>query len=552
MILDLPKNPDVVVVGAGAAGLVAAATAAAEGASVVVIERADVSGGTAAHSVGEFWIPDNHHLRARGIDDPRADCLRFMAHLSYPDSYCADDETLGLTRLQYELLETFYDRAAEAVLYLERIGALRSKISSAAYGDPLGHPEYHAEHPDNRVPQGRHLIVDNGDPAFGLRGMAYVQQLVAYLEAKGVEIRTRHRAVDVFIEPDGRVSGVVVEGGDGVFTQRARNAVVFATGGFGHDAQARATYLPAPVDGVAAVTTNTGDFLRIAMSIGAGLANMRTAYLGNAPFELAIDASRVPALLHFPYGDSMIWVDHTGSRVVNEKSVFTERAKAHFAWDVGRYRHTRRVLIQVYDEVVAQQSAARAPVPPPGGEHKEVLKGHTWAELAAAIDARLAELEARTGGVRLAADFAARLESSVAEFNKFAVDGRDERFQRGETAIESCYETSLHEGSPNPTMAPFRDRGPYYAVLVGAAMFDTAGGPWVNASAQVLDVMGEAIPGLYGAGSCIASPGGEAYWSGGAPIGLALTFGYIAGANAAHDERPAADDRWDDVPGPWG
>jgi 3-oxosteroid 1-dehydrogenase len=551
MRLDLPKNPDVVVVGAGAAGLVAAAAAAAEGASVTVLERADVPGGTAAHSVGEFWIPDNHHLRAHGIVDPRADCLRFMAQLSYPDSYCADLPSLGLTAAQLELIETFYDRAAEAVLYLERIGALHSKISPAAYGDPLGHPEYYAEHPDNRVRQGRHLIVDDGDPEFGLRGKAYVSQLVAYLDRMGVEIRPRHRAIDVFIEPDGRVAGVVVEGDDGVFTQRARNAVIFATGGFGHDAHARSTYLPAPIDGVAAVTTNTGDFLRIGMSIGTGLANMKAAYLGNAPLELALSEPRLPALLHFPPGDSMIWVDRTGQRVVNEKGVFTERAKAHFAWDVGRNRHSRRVLIQVYDHDVAGHVAARTPGRTQDGDRSDVLEGQTWPELAEAIDARLAELSSRTGGIRLAPEFADNLASSVTEFNGFATAGHDARFQRGETAIETCYEPRLHEGCPNPTMAPLRDRGPYYAVLICAAMFDTAGGPWVNPSAQVLDVMGDPMPGLYGAGCCIASPGGEAYWSGGAPIGLALTFGYIAGINAARDQRPV-DDRWDAVPGPWG
>ncbi len=551
MVLDLPKNPDVIVVGAGAAGLVAACAAAAEGASVTVLERADTLGGTAIHSVGEFWIPDNHHLRGHGIADPRRDCLRFMAHLSYPDNFDAAGETFGLSPLQLELLETFYDRSAEAVLYLERIGALRSRISPAAYGDPLGHPEYHAEHPDNRVPQGRHLIADDGDPAFGPRGASYVAQLVGYLERAGVELRVRHRVVDVFIEPSGRVSGVVVEGDDGVFTLRAQNAVVFTTGGFGHDPQARATFLPSPVDAVAAVPTNTGDFLRIGMGIGAGLGNMTVAYLGNAAFEAGLDVPRLPAMVHFPYGDSMIWVDRTGQRVVNEKGVFTERAKAHFGWDVGSYRHSRRVLIQVYDDAVAQRADARAPVPPPGTDSKEVLKGETWTELAQAIDARLAALEGRTGGIRLAPDFVANLASSVAEFSAHARTGHDPQFARGATAIETCYEPR-HTDGPNPTMAPFRETGPYYAVLIGAAMFDTAGGPVVNAAARVLDVLGDPLPGLYGAGCCVASPGGQAYWSGGAPMGLALTFGYIAGVNAARDQRPGADDRWDDVPGPWG
>jgi succinate dehydrogenase/fumarate reductase flavoprotein subunit len=82
-------------------------------------------------------------------------------------------------------------------------------------------------------------------------------------------------------------------------------------------------------------------------------------------------------------------------------------------------------------------------------------------------------------------------------------------------------------------MAPFRSDGPYYAMLVGAAMFDTSGGPMVDSQGRVLDNSGDPIPGLFGAGCCVAAAGGQAYWSGGAPIGLALTFGYLAGRAAA-------------------
>jgi 3-oxosteroid 1-dehydrogenase len=533
MTVDRLESPDVIVVGAGAAGLVAAATAAGEGASVVLLERGPDIGGTAAHSIGEFWIPNNRHLRNHDIVDPRDPCLRFMAQLSYPDAYRADDAKLGLSDLQYDLLATFYDRAAEAIEHLEKIGALRSRISPAAYGDPLGHPEYHAEHEDNLVPQGRHLIVDDGDPAFGPRGAAYVQQLVDYLNRHEVDIRTRHRVVEVFSSADGQVEGVVVEADDSVMSIRARRAVVFATGGFGHDAAACATYLPGPVDAVAAVTTNTGDFLRIGMSLGAALGNMTAAFLGNASFELGLNAPRIPQLIHFPFGDSMIWVDRTGRRVVNEKGVFTERAQSHFTWDTDLARHSRRVLIEVFDGTVREHPFARYPMPGPGADDGHVLTGRTWPELADAIDARLGELAAHTGGIRLAADFATNLSDSVARFDAFARAGVDDDFGRGETAIQTCYEPRLHEGLPNATMAPFSGAGPYYAMIIGAAMFDTAGGPVVNPDAEVIDVFGQPIPGLYGAGCCVASPGGRAYWSGGAPIGLALTFGYIAGRNAA-------------------
>jgi Predicted oxidoreductase len=88
-------------------------------------------------------------------------------------------------------------------------------------------------------------------------------------------------------------------------------------------------------------------------------------------------------------------------------------------------------------------------------------------------------------------------------------------------------------------MAPFSDNGPYSATIIAPATLDTKGGPSINTKAQVLDAYGEPIPGLYGAGNCIASPSGKAYWAGGATIGAAFTFGYLAAQNVVLDaERP--------------
>src|SRR5258707_15831605 len=128
MTVDAAESPDVIVVGAGAAGLVAAAAAASEGASIVLLERGPTAGGTAIHSIGEFWIPNNRHLMERNIADPRDDCVRFMAQLAYPDAYQPQHPTLGLPELQYDLLTTFYDEAPRAVDHLEKIGALKSRI----------------------------------------------------------------------------------------------------------------------------------------------------------------------------------------------------------------------------------------------------------------------------------------------------------------------------------------------------------------------------------------------------------------------------------------
>src|SRR5262249_7774217 len=152
----------------------------------------------------------------------------------------------------------------------------------------------------------------------------------------------------------------------------------------------------------------------------------------------------------------------------------------------------------------------------------------------------------KVGGFKLDASFAKNLPETVARYRAFANNGVDEDFRRGETRRGQEFHrtmggiTNRLHTLPNETMYPIAETAPYYAVILGGGTLDTKGGPRVNAKAQVLNVKGEVIRGLFGAGNCIASPAAQAYWSGGGTLGPALTFGYVAAVNASMEPTKVA------------
>ncbi len=135
---------DVVVVGTGAAGATAALYAQAGGAQVIVLEKAPLFGGTTAKSGGVYWIPNHPIERERGLKEPRDATLQAMCQASYPLLFDPVKPHYGLAQNDYELIETFYDRGADAVVGLEKMGALVSMPADVLVG-PM--PDY-IEPPD--------------------------------------------------------------------------------------------------------------------------------------------------------------------------------------------------------------------------------------------------------------------------------------------------------------------------------------------------------------------------------------------------------------------
>ena len=523
---------DVLIVGAGGAGFAAAVTAAQQGAAVILFERAEHTGGTTALSGGSAWIPNNSSMRAAGLEDQREDSLRFLCRLAFPQFYDADHPTLGLARDQYELLATFYDRGPEAIDHLTDMGALDLAADvgeEAKYG--ITFTDYGGHLPENQSPIGRHLAPD-------LSGPTMIEKFHATAEALGVGIKLDHRVVGVVKNEEGEVAALEIRTGVRTVLARARKGVIFGSGGFGQNDELRRRHLPGRVFGSCATPSAVGDFVQIAEGLGATMANLDRAWWKQVAVEPALRHPTPPSLW-MPHGDSMIQVDRNGRRVVNEKAPYNERGQIHLAYNPTTRDHPNTLLFMIWDDAVAENTAFspfRDPVPRPGHSVDYVITADTLDELKSLIDARLEVLTSETGGLTLQAEFVENLSATIERFNQFALAGVDDDFGRGGTDFELGWALGNREGLANPTMAPISDVGPYHCMIVGAGVLDTNGGPRINTKAQVLDSEGAPIPGLYGAGNCVATPAGRAYWGPGATIGLAITFGYVAALNLVEEQ----------------
>lgn len=530
---------DVVVVGSGAAGMTAAFAAARRGAQVLVIERAPFLGGTTAKSGAAMWIPNNRFMRARGIDDPRDDALRYMARTADPTRYDARHPTLGLPAGSYRLLEAFYDTAPVAIDEMVDAGVLN--LAETFY------PDYYATLPEDKAPVGRGLRPKTWEGhrrgIDKVEGQILIDGLQAACETLGVGIQTNSRAVHALRDVAGGIVGLEVRAGRRTELIGARQGIVFATGGFLHNEDAARAFLRGPVIGGAASEGSTGDFVDIGMAIGARLGNMTQAWWAQTVFERALRNRATIRDIYVPHGDSMFMVNRHGRRVVNEKAPYNERGQIHFHWDPSRREYTNYLLFWLFDDTLIHDPEAtrhRFPIPAPGETAEYVVTGPDWPGLAAAIRDRLARLAPHTGGVTLAADFDAALAATCARFNAMAKEGRDPDFGRGEAPIDRFWSQAPRRGAETGALHPLAPVGPYHCIIVGPAALDTKGGPVIDEKARVVGRDGAPIPGVFAAGNCAASPAGQAYWGGGGTIGIALTFGHIAGIEAARQPRRGA------------
>jgi succinate dehydrogenase/fumarate reductase flavoprotein subunit len=529
----------VLCVGSGAAAGTAAVTAASEGAKVIVVDKMPVLGGTTAKSGGVAWIFNNFILKEQGIADTKADALKYAARFGYARHYDPASPTLGLGETRYKVLEAFYDHGSDAIDHLRKIDAVQFKQFRLFHIDRPA-PDYADHLPENKVPTGRTL-----EPAVGSGssegGGTLARMLAEYLQTHNVPIMLETKVTRIVRDSEGRAIGVEAEQDGKTIRIRAEKGIIFGTGGYSHNVELCNLHQPY-VYGSCALTGSTGDFIPLAQQAGAMMGDLSYAWRSQVVLGEALQTRGVGWGAFVLPGDSMILVNKYGKRVVNEKRDYNDRAQVHFAFDPSHEDYPNHLLFMLFDERSKDAFGGAFPFPAPNGSNPHMLQGATWDELFGKLSAQLKGWEGRTGGTQLAPEFAANAKATVAQFSDYARAGKDPDFKRGDYLYDREWHllfsgrrpgTEFPENTyPNSVMHPFAETGPYYAIVLGPGTLDTSGGPQVNEHAQVLAADGEPIPGLYGAGNCIASPSGQAYLGAGGTIGLALTFGYIAAKHA--------------------
>ncbi|SHJ47291.1 FAD-dependent oxidoreductase [Parasporobacterium paucivorans] len=540
LLLSSAYAADVIIIGTGAAAFSAGVTAKSKGCSVIMLEKAGEIGGTTRRSGGGFWTPNNRYQRARGVREDREQTLKYMARYSYPHLYQPEGERYGVPENEFELMEAIVDHAAEMSEYLENAGVFELCEEINWTGKPQ--VDYQNHLPENQSIRGRGIYTKDENGKLGY-GYVLVGHFIEWAKKYNIPILLNHEATRIRRDDRGRVIGVEAKNESGIISITAHKGVIFATGGFSHNPEMMLHYSRGPIFGGCSVPSNTGDFITMAGEIGAKIGNTGGAFRAQSVFENVLEHPDGSNNLFFIAGDSVLEVNRFGKRVMNEKRNYSDRGMAHFVWDPNRAEWTNMLLFLIYDSRTADFWQGYPPYPAGASEAPHVIRGNTLEELSDEIAKRLEKLKNHTGGFTLDENFAENMIRTVERFNDFAKNGKDDDFGRGDFAYDREW-TTFPPTNPkagkwpedmekNYTMHPIDGQGPYYCVIVSSGTLDTNGGPVINKNGQVLNVRGEVIEGLYGAGNCIASPTANAYWGPGSTIGPAMTFGYLAARHIA-------------------
>ena len=258
------------------------------------------------------------------------------------------------------------------------------------------------------------------------------------------------------------------------------------------------------------------------------------------PLEWALEGDPEVKSLFHPPGDSMLFVNGTGRRTLNEKGPYNETAQMLQRWDARRARYSDLFQFMVWDQDtqdIHSSDRPASPIRPTGEPAPHVVTGETLAELAAE-PARAASRSSPPGSPNCSSK---RTSPPTSKRRSPALTRAPAKLVTRTSSAARCRSSepstrcspAASGTSETHCSTPFGEEGPYYATIIVPAALDTKGGPPTNASSEILDRDSEPRAGPLRRRNCVASPAGKAYWAAGGTIGPAVTFGYLAGKHAA-------------------
>lgn len=514
------RTIDLVVVGAGAAGLLAAAAARRLGDHVLVVEAAGHAGGSTAGGTGEFWLPANPLQEKAGEPDSVAEATEYLqALLGTPESH--EDSARRATFLRTAVKLSRWLVSSKLPLSIAKGSGDRYPVLPGAklHGRTLQTGPLdrrllgEAEQALDRTTDGFAETLARLPMALPLPrptvggGDSLVAHLLHRAVANGVELWLDSPVIELLSDGDA-VTGVVVNRA-GTRTEVRAARVLLAGGGFESHERLRQEYLPLPTSSAWSTTSSQagdGTLVELAMGLGAATGNLSDAWW--VPVMLAEGrAHSVAAALAAPHA---MLVDSAGDRFLDETSS---------SYEIGRsmYEHSRAVravpsyLIgdQRHRQATALGPWSKGSIPRRAVEAGEIIKASTLNDLAQA-----------TGLDR------AGLLGTVVRFNSFASRGNDTDFGRG-TPGEAG-----RSKRKNPSLGKI-DKPPFWAVQVYPGDTGTRGGLKTNTSSRVVRNDATAIPGLYACAGTAAS-----LYSGLSPApGAALAEALVGAFLAVTDQR---------------
>ncbi|KQW06326.1 3-ketosteroid-delta-1-dehydrogenase [Leifsonia sp. Root4] len=544
---------DLLVVGSGT-GLAAALSAHEQGASVLVIEKTGLVGGSTARSGGAFWIPANPILAKEGAHDSPEKARTYLSAVvdgtapeprweAFLEHGPATVQMLErTTRMQFTWAKGYSDyhpelpggsaagRSCECRPFdVARLGAERARLRPAVMEAPLPMPVTGADYKwlnlMAKVPiRGFGVAIKRALQGIGGKligreyaagGRALAAGLFDGVVRAGIPVWTDASLQRLLVDESGAVIGAAVTRDGQETTVLAKRGVVLAAGGFDHDlALWRSLQSDALDDWSLGADGNTGDAIRAAQALGAGVALMDQAWW--FPAIAPIPGEKPTVMLAERSLPGSFIVDATGSRFLNEAEDYMS-----FGHDVlEREREGRPVgtMWLVFDQTYRNSYLLGGSVFP------RMSLPAAWYENGIAVRASSWEQLAERMGVP-----SAPFVDSARRYNGLAVGGVDADFGRGDSAYDRYYGDPTIE--PNPNLRPLDPSG-LYAIKIVLSDLGTCGGITADEHGRALAADGTPIPGLYAIGNSAANVFGESYPGAGATIGQGLVYGHIVASHA--------------------